>query len=373
MSLTPEEEAYLSSIYYDPEHAGSFSGENKLYRVIKEEGRFRISHKKLKQWLSSQETYTLHRQARRRYPRRRVIVGNPGKQADADLMDMSHLSTHNNGIHFILLLIDDFSRKVWTYPLKTKTGAALVKAFADIFQRGGKTQIIRTDRGTEFTNKQVQQYFRKEGVHHFVSENPSTKASIAERAIKTLKMRLYRYMNQFQTFKYIVALQKVTKSYNETFHRSIKMKPSQVTEDNISEVFKNLYPSKAIALKKPKFKIKVGDWVRISNLQKTFSREYDERWSTETFQVVEAQIKQDRPSYSIQDYLGEKVTGTFYPEELQVIRVPDNAVYRVERVIKSRKLKNRPKEYLIKWLGLGNQFNSWVTEEDLKDLPKPPE
>ena len=134
MALTPEEEGYLSAIYYDPEHPASFSGEDKLYRAVKEEGRYRISHKKLKKWLGSQETYTLHRQARRIYPRRRVVVMGPGQQADVDLMDMSSLAKYNDGVHFVLLYVDDFSRRVWTHPLKSKSARDMVEAFKVLFQ-----------------------------------------------------------------------------------------------------------------------------------------------------------------------------------------------------------------------------------------------
>ena len=373
MALTGEEEAYLNSIYWDPAHPGSFSGEDKLYRVIKNEGRFRITHKKLKKWLSSQEIYSVHRQARRHYSRRPVIVSAPGKQADADLMDMVSLAEYNQDVKFILLYIDDFSRYIWTFPLKSKTGAEVVKGFKQIYQDGGKCEKLRTDKGTEFLNKPLQLFLKKEKVHHFVSQNPSTKASIAERAIKTIKMKLYKYMNQFQTFNYLPALSKITAAYNNTYHRSIKMAPSQVSSENQSQVWATLHKRKESPYRPENAKIKVGDWVRVSFLNKVFDREYSERWTREVFQVVAASLKQGRAAYQLQDYAGDPISGTFYPEELQVVSDPKNAVYKIEKVIRTRKLKNRPKEFLIKWVGWNSKFNSWVTEEDLREIPKPPE
>ena len=120
-------------------------------------------------------------------------------------------------------------------------------------------------------------------------------------------------------------------------------------------------------------KLNIGDWVRISYLKKTFDREYQEKWSGEIFKVVGRKLKQGRAVYTLQDYAGEDIVGSFYPEELQLITVPENAVYKVEKVIRSRKRKGKPREYFVKWLNWGERWNSWVTEQDLRDLPKPPE
>ena len=80
--MTSERDKYLQSVYYDPSHPASYSGVDKLYRIIKSEGKFPITRKAIKAWLRKQETYTLHRQVRRHFPRSRVIVSGIGKQAD---------------------------------------------------------------------------------------------------------------------------------------------------------------------------------------------------------------------------------------------------------------------------------------------------
>ena len=376
ITMTPKQEAYLESIYRTPEHPGSFSGLDKLYRVIKKEGRFRISRKQLKKWLASQETYTLHRPVKRKYSRRRVIANGPFHQADADLADMSLLSRYNDGYKYFLLVIDIFTKKVWTHPLENKTAVAVAEAFKTLFEEEGIVfGHIRTDNGGEFVGRASQIYFRKKGTEQFVSQNPSTKANIAERAIKTIKNKLYRYMSQFQTFRYVDALPKVTESYNNTYHRSIKMKPIEVNGENQSEVWMTLYRSikkKPMDPKKTKFLFSVGDWVRISYLKKPFEREYSEKWTGEMFKVTGRHIRQGHPVYTLEDYGGEEITGTFYQDELQKIIVSENAVYRIEKVIRNRKRKGHPKEYLVKWQFYGDKFNSWITENELQDIPHAP-
>ena len=200
--MDPEKEAYLKTIYYNPEHPASFSGLDKLYREIRREGRYHIEHEELKDWLKTQETYGVHRQRRRHFSGPMVVVSGVGVQADADLMDMSAISHFNDQIRHILVHIDDFSKYVRTVPLRSKAGRDVAEAFRLIFRDGGVTDKLRTDHGTEFTNKIVQNLFKEEGVHHFLTST-EVKAGIAERAIKTLKSKYFKYMSHKQTFRYI--------------------------------------------------------------------------------------------------------------------------------------------------------------------------
>ena len=128
------------------------SGVNHLYREIKREGRFKITLKELKEWLKTQETYGVHRQCRVHFPRPMVVVvSGVGVQADADLMDMSQLADYNDGVKYILLYIDDFSKVVHTVPLRSITGKEVAEAFKMIYQEVEPTQALRTDGGAEFT------------------------------------------------------------------------------------------------------------------------------------------------------------------------------------------------------------------------------
>ncbi len=137
---------YLSSVYYDPKHPASYSGPTKLYRVAKAAGK-KITLKQIRDWLKGQETYTLHRQVRHKFPRNKVIVDGIDELWDADLMDMVSLSAHNGGVRYMLVAIDIFSRYTWLRPLKSKQGKDVVQAFASIFAEGRKSHNVRTDNG----------------------------------------------------------------------------------------------------------------------------------------------------------------------------------------------------------------------------------
>ena len=87
-----------------------------------------------------QDTYTLHKQARRHYRRNRVIVGGIDELWQMDLADMQAHAKENDGYRYLLVCIDVFSKFVWVIPLKNKTGPALVTAFKEILESGRKPQ-----------------------------------------------------------------------------------------------------------------------------------------------------------------------------------------------------------------------------------------
>ena len=81
-------EKTLTSICLDPSQPASFGGLDAVYRAVKEKGKNNVSRKKFRDWLSQQDVYTLHKPARRRYQRRRVIVFGIDEQFQADLVHL---------------------------------------------------------------------------------------------------------------------------------------------------------------------------------------------------------------------------------------------------------------------------------------------
>ena len=147
----------------------------------------------------------------------------------------------------------------WCVPLKNKPASSLVTALKGLLVNIAPT-TLQTDKGLEFLNRSVRRLLKEHGVHHFSTHNEETKASIVERFNRTLKTRMWRYFTKYQTVRYIDALQDFVQSYNDTYHRSIGMAPSQVNAANQEEVWQRLYGHDGKGV--PKFK--VDDRVRIS-------------------------------------------------------------------------------------------------------------
>lgn len=215
-------EDYLKSIYYDPKHPGSFGGLEKLYRAVRREGKYVLSRSKIRKWLQKQETFTLHRQINRKFKRTHVIVPEIGYQWDADTAVMTSFLKDNDGYGYFLFAIDVFSKYAWAVPLKSTKGIEMVQALSSVFSSTSPPKKLRTDMGSEFYNKSIHNFLKEKNVNHFFSRNEK-KANFAERGIKTIKSRLSRYMTQNQTHRWVDVLPNIIKSYNSTYHRTIKM------------------------------------------------------------------------------------------------------------------------------------------------------
>ena len=141
--------------------------------------------------------------------------------------------------------MDAFSKYAWVEPIKSKTGIAATEAFKKILRRAeGRTpQTLQTDDGKEIYNHTFQKLMKDKDIHYF-STTGDTKASMVERFNRTLKSRMYRYFTSANTYKYLNVFQVSVRGYNESFHRSIGMKPSEVTLENVSDVWDTLYGKK---------------------------------------------------------------------------------------------------------------------------------
>ena len=140
------------------------------------------------------------------------------------------------------------------------------------------------------------------------STNNKGKSVVAERFIRTLKNKIYKYMTSISEKVYIDKLDGIVKKDNNTYNTLIKMKPVNV-KDNTYIDFK-----KEVNDKNPKFK--VGDHVRISKYKNIFAKGYIPNWSEEIFIIKK--IKNTVPwTHVINDLNGEETIGTFYENELQ--------------------------------------------------------
>ena len=150
------------------------------------------------------------------------------------------------------------------------------------------------------------------------------KPVVAERFIKTLKNKIFKHMTAISKNVYFDVLDDIVNKYNNTIHRTIKMKPIDVTSNSFAEY--NEDSNK----KDPKFK--VGDHVRISKYKNIFAKGYAPNCSEEIFVINK--IKNTVPwKYVINDLNGEEVTGSFYEKELQKTNQKE---FRIEKIPKKK-------------------------------------
>ena len=296
-------------VFYDPKHPAGYGSAKDLAKAVGG------TQKEAKIWLQSQNTYTLHKPIRKRFPRNKIVVAGIDDQWEADLIDVQSIHSENKPYKYILTVIDSLSKYAWALPLKDKTADSMVSAFKTIFKERIPRKL-RTDRGKEFLCSKLQDLLKEKGIIYFTSNN-ETKAAIVERFNRTLRTKLWKHFTAKNSQRYIEVLPKILHGYNHRVHSSIKVAPVDVTVYNAESVWRTLYqytPTKNN--KNPRFK--TGDLVRISKAKNIFEQGYKTNWTKEIFVIVKV-LKKTLPEYKLQDLKGENILGTFLDIELQKI------------------------------------------------------
>ena len=161
----------------------------------------------------------------------------------------------------------------------------------------------------------------KYNVAFYTTLNDEVQCSIVERAIRTLKTRLFKYFKQKNTTHWIDVLPQVVNAYNSTTHRSTGFAPNKVNSlEQNTKIRRKLYGKKIVV---KSYKYSAGDHVRISRLHNSCYKGYMQHWSEEIFIIVERKRLSGINLYSISDLLNERLKGFFYEEELQKVALPE--------------------------------------------------
>ena len=162
---------------------------------------------------------------------------------------MQLLSKLNKGFRFLLCVIDIFSKYAWVIPLKDKKGISTVNAFKQILKESNrKPNKIWVDKGSEFYNISFKKWLQDNYIVMY-SINNEGKSVIAERFIRTLKNKIYKYMTSISKNLHIDKLDDIVKKYNNTYHTPIKMKPADVKDNAYIDFKKESNDPKVLNLK----------------------------------------------------------------------------------------------------------------------------
>ena len=168
----------------------------------------------------------LHKGKGINFERRRVISKHIDHIWGNDLITMIKYAKQNNNYKYILAVINFFSRYSWCYSLKSKNSNEIINFFKDVFKKSKrKPNFIQSDEGSEFTNKSVQNFFKDNNFKWYYTYNRDTKCSICERFNRTILNKIYKNFILNNNNIWIKDLNKLVKEYNNSYHRTIKMKP----------------------------------------------------------------------------------------------------------------------------------------------------
>ena len=182
----------------------------------------------------------------------------------------------------------------------------IVNAFQKIISEGRKPNKKWFDQGSEFYNNCFEYFLRINNIEMYSAYNEG-KSVAAERFIRTIKNKILKPMTAISKSAYFDVFDDIFNKYNNTVHRTIKMKPIDVTSDSYAEYNEDS--------NKKGSKFKVADHVKISKYKNIFAKKYAPNWSEEVF-VVSKLKNTVLWTYVVIDLNGELITGSFYKKEL---------------------------------------------------------
>ncbi len=240
-----------------------------------------------------------------------------------------------------------FSRYMFAEAIKNCSKEEGLRGTKAILKKA-KTPVenITVDKGSEFVSKKYQNYIKSLNTKlHYTN----CKASIAERAILTLKQRIYRFFAETDDLKYIDKLADFVQGYNHHFHRFLQMSPHEGEKKvNAEKVLqRHLKKEREIYSKRQKPQYKIGDRVRLSRIKNRMTRGYDNTFNYEIFKIVHIDTNLPIPRYYVQQPdTGEDIIGCFYGNELVVVRQD-----RYKVIIHKKRTRKGIKEVYIGWKG----------------------
>jgi hypothetical protein len=366
-------EIILNQLYRDPIRSpAAFAGVDALWNEAKKIDDT-ITKRQVRDFLAKQRTYTVHHPRRVRLQRAKTVAAGYLTDVQCDLADFQNIKKENDGFAYLLVTIDVLSKRVFVEPIRNKAVPEMQRAFEAVLARMEMyPHRIYSDKGREFAGERMREFFEEKDIQKHQPNSSTVKASLAENCIRRLKQRLYRYMTEKQTLRWVDIVQKVANGINHSKSRVLGgLRPIDVSFHNARDVRAHVFgpieaPLRAKIRKLPRYK--PGEYVLMSKNKPTFAKERMANYDDELLQVHSvkpARMPYDVTQYKVKDETGDLFDGYFYEPDLQRVHKPESRKYVVERMLESKKDSEGRDWYLVKlkgeprlrWLNLAHADN----------------
>ena len=116
----------------------------------------------------------------------------------SDLVDMQLISKFNKRFRFLIYVIDIYSKYAWVFSLKDKKYITITNAIQKILDDSNhKPNKIWVGKGSEFYNRSMELWLQYNDSKMYSTHNEG-KSVVAERFIRTLKNKIYKYMTSYR-------------------------------------------------------------------------------------------------------------------------------------------------------------------------------
>jgi transposase InsO family protein len=357
-------ENILAKIYNNPAHPAAFSGVQQLLREAKKIEP-KITKEHVEHFLQGHRTYTLTRPRRVHFKRSKVIPAGFWTDCQVDLADFQSLARLNKGNRYILVAIEVLSRQIYAVPMMKKTAKDMVKALDVLLKKMPyKPMRIYSDLGKEFCNKDVEEFLEENEIDRLEASTSFHKASLAERAIRNLKQRLYRYFSHNKKLNWLEILDDIVDGINHSKSRVHGLRPIDVTFKNSLQVWKKVYGN-SLTLQPTKSKYAEGDLVRQSRgIKQMFEKEMVPSWADHVYSVGSVNRRAKPALYKLRNDRGQHLKDRYYQEELSRVRKEADITNKIEKAGRKRKLADGTYEVEVKYFNDPNKY--WVHETEIQ-------
>ena len=126
-----------------------------------------------------------------------------------------------------------------------------------------------------------------------------------------------------------------------------------MSPDNEYLIWNRLYKKRLRKRDRPK--LRVGDKVRLNKKHRVFQKGYLPSWTEEVFLVHGISAIRPVVTYTLTEWNGTPIRGTFYKQDVQKVVLPDEALFRVEKV-----LKRKGNQVFAAWKGWPKEYNRLI-------------
>ena len=253
-----------------------------------------------------------------KFPTRTVASSNPNHIWSVDLVDMATKPDHQQ--RYIFNMVDVFSRKLFSYPMSSKTQESITKTLKKAFAEHGTPQKLWSDKESGLLANSTMDYLNSVNVSVYHTYG-RTKSSIVESLNRTQKTAIEK-MTKGKTM-WLQHVKPFEKKYNSVEHSSIHTTPNMAFSPKTCDaehkgVAMTCNMLNAASGKSDVAKFAVGDKVRAQRKKDTFDKGYKQRWTNTIFTVHS--IKTRNPTtYTLKDSEGTIINVGFYNQELQKV------------------------------------------------------
>lgn len=366
--MNDEEKQYVLNIYTDPRRPQAFGNLERLFKLIKDDGRYDIDKVELESFMREQEIYTSHLTPKKTKFFAKVIAPYPnyGIEIDSAVMPFKQ----RNRLKYMIVGKDIFSRKVAARAVVSLKSDNVVRAVRQIIDElGGHYEQARTDRGTEYLSGPMQRLFKENGIRHVLGFEP-LKAPFAEGVIKIIKNKIYKIMQFYGNENWNRFLQDVVHSLNSKQLKALdNLSPDQVTPEQVPRLWRFMTQNDLKSQPEIRdFKYNIGDTVRIHYSRgAAFKKAYNETMGAHVYYIEERFAPGQVHLYRIRDERDVIQPGRFRETELEKVIITDQTVWRIDKIV-GRQMRNGVKYVKVRFLDYPEPFDQWMKATDVQNL-----